>query len=445
VHSPHVGGPGPRGGRWQNAVTNTCDVAIVGGGPAGAFAAYLLAKRGAHVRVFDPSHPREKPCGGGVTGRALALVAPLLDQRRTVSLGDGPLGDGVTVDSARFEDATAHSAAVTLDAHGFSTTSSLIVTDRRTFDRALLDGAIAAGAVHDTSRVRDVRLTAAGGAATPGRGRAPGGSTPSGSRPRADGVTISTTADTWHAGHVIGADGANSLVRRRLGRAFERRQLSIATGFFAHGMTSREIVIRFVPEPQGYIWSFPRANHLAIGICAQADESRPGPLRDIVSTWITSSHLAPDVSLEPYSWPIPSLSAADFEHERPAGPGWMLAGDAAGLVDPITREGIYFALRSAQLAVDALTDAHDPAAQYHDALRDDIYPELSRAARVKGNFFRGPFTRLLIDALQRSEPVRAIMRDLVAGTQPYRTLRKRLIGTFEVGLAWQLLRLQIGR
>ncbi len=257
-------------------------------------------------------------------------------------------------------------------------------------------------------------------------------------------VTIATTAGEWRARHVIGADGANSLVRRRLGRAFERRQLSIATGFFAHGTTSREIVIRFVPEPQGYIWSFPRADHLAIGICAQADESQPGPLRDIVSTWITSSHIAPDSSLEPYSWPIPSLGAEDFAHERPAGPGWMLTGDAAGLVDPITREGIFFALRSAQLAVDVLADGHDPAARYHEALRDDIYPELSRAARVKGNFFRGPFTRLLIDALQRSEPVQAIMRDLVAGTQPYRTLRKRLIGTFEVGLAWQLLRLQMG-
>jgi len=404
-------------------VTNTCDVAIVGGGPAGAFAAYLLAKRGAQVRVFDPSHPREKPCGGGVTGRALALVAPLLAK----------LPQGVAVDTARFEDATARAAAVALEAHGFTTASSLIVTGRRAFDRALLDGAIAAGAVHDAARVRDVSISSAGSNANGSHG-SNGAAT----------VTIATTAGEWRAGHVIGADGANSLVRRRLGRAFERRQLSIATGFFAHGTTSREIVIRFVSEPQGYIWSFPRADHLAIGICAQADESQPGPLRDIVSTWITESRIAPDSSLEPYSWPIPSLAATDFAHERPAGAGWMLVGDAAGLVDPITREGIFFALRSAQLAVDALADGRDPAMQYHAALRDDIYPELSRAARVKGNFFRGPFTRLLIDALQRSEPVRTIMRDLVAGTQPYRTLRKRLIGTFEVGLAWQLLRLQIG-
>src|SRR5438105_7879128 len=51
------------------------DVAIVGAGPAGARAAYTLARRGARVAIFDASHPREKPCGGGVTGRALALVA----------------------------------------------------------------------------------------------------------------------------------------------------------------------------------------------------------------------------------------------------------------------------------------------------------------------------------------------------------------------------------
>ena len=54
-------------------------VAIVGAGPAGAWAAYLLAQRGARVSLIDPSHPREKPCGGGVTGRALALVGSALD------------------------------------------------------------------------------------------------------------------------------------------------------------------------------------------------------------------------------------------------------------------------------------------------------------------------------------------------------------------------------
>src|SRR3984893_6559960 len=53
----------------------THDLAIVGAGPAGSWAAYTLARAGARVTIIDPSHPREKPCGGGVTGRALALIA----------------------------------------------------------------------------------------------------------------------------------------------------------------------------------------------------------------------------------------------------------------------------------------------------------------------------------------------------------------------------------
>jgi hypothetical protein len=67
---------------------------------------------------------------------------------------------------------------------------------------------------------------------------------------------------------------------------------------------------------------------------------------------------------------------------------------------------------------------------------------LTRAARLKRGFFRGGFTRLLLDALRQSAAVRAIMVDLVAGAQPYRGLQARLVRTFEWRLAWELLRLQ---
>jgi flavin-dependent dehydrogenase len=433
------------------------DVAIVGAGPAGAFAAFLLARRGARVTLFDPSHPREKPCGGGVTGRALALVsaalgaAPLAGASPSdvvtsglplsgvplsgVALSDVPRSSappsnvspsnvplsGVPIASARFEDAADRTAAVSLHAHGFTPDSSLIVVSRAAFDRALLDGAIAAGATFAPARVTAVETSTRG-------------------------ATVHTSQGAWHGDFILGADGANSFVRRRLGRAFERRQLSIATGFYAQNVSSDEIVIRFVPEPQGYIWSFPRANHLAIGICAQADEAQPGPLREIVADWIKRSRIADGARLEPYSWPIPSLGEADFDRDEPSRDRWMLLGDAAGLVDPITREGIFFALRSAEMAVESLTlTGRDPSRAYRARLADEIYPELRHAARLKRQFFRGPFTRLLVDALTRSEAVRAIMRDLVAGQQPYGQLKRRLIGTFEVGLAWQLLRLELTR
>jgi flavin-dependent dehydrogenase len=133
------------------------------------------------------------------------------------------------------------------------------------------------------------------------------------------------------------------------------------------------------------------------------------------------------------------LSAADFSHLTLSGPRWCLAGDAAGLVDPITREGITFALQSGAFAADAaLSD--DPARGYAARVDDQIAPELRRAAELKAGFFRPRFTRLLVDALRHSEAVRRVMADLVAGRQPYSGLKWRLARTLEVGLAWRWLR-----
>src|SRR5262245_29194221 len=207
------------------------DVAVVGAGPAGAWTARELARRGVRVTIFDGSHPREKPCGGGVTGRALALVGDLRDAAlertaiRTVRFVDTPRRVDVGVD---------------LDP------GSLVVASRATFDAALVRAALEAGASWCTSRVVDVDVT------------------PHGAR-------IDTRDGTHRADFIVGADGANSLVRRRVTTAFRRDQLSIATGFFARGVTSDEVVLEMTADPPGYLWSFPRPDHLAIGVCGQAD------------------------------------------------------------------------------------------------------------------------------------------------------------------------------
>ena len=72
-------------------------------------------------------------------------------------------------------------------------------------------------------------------------------------------------------------------------------------------------------------------------------------------------------------------------------------------------------------------------------MRDTIGEELMRAARLKRAFFRPAFTRLLLDALAQSEAIRRVMADLVAGAQGYRGLKRRLLRTWEVGLAVRLL------
>jgi len=379
------------------------DVAVVGGGPAGAWTAYELARRGVNVTLFDASHPREKPCGGGVTGRALALVG---DAIRADDLG------ATAIRRARFVSRGRVDEPVVALSH-----QALVVVDRATFDASLVRAAERAGARLCTERVVDVSADARG-------------------------ARITTRRSAYAADFLVGADGATSLVRRRVSTPLERAQLSIATGFFARGVTSDEIVIELTTQPPGYLWSFPRPDHLAVGICAQADAGiGVGTLRDRAADWIAATRLADRATLDAYAWPIPSLSVDDLGRLAPAGPRWCLVGDAAGLVDPITREGIFFALASAGWAAHAIgANSARLASIYTAQVHDEAVAELARAARLKAGFFRPSFAALLIHGLQTSARIRAVMADLVAGTQQYHTLTWRLIKTFEWRLAWRFLK-----
>lgn len=382
------------------------DVAIVGAGPAGCRAAWRMARAGARVAMLDGSHPREKPCGGGVTGRALDLVRDAIDC--------GPI-DAVSIRGAAFEHGSRR-VQMAFDA-GRSASPELVVASRARFDTALLGAAIEAGATLVAERVTDVAR---------------------------DGEQwrIATRGLAVQAGWVLGADGPNSLVRRRVFRPFARADLSIATGFFVHGVSSPDIAVAFEDDPPGYLWSFPRRDHLAVGVCAQADEASTAELVPLASRWI-ARNVPAAFTLERYSWPIPSLREATLQREEPAGPRWMLLGDAGGMVDPITREGIFFALLSADAAADSLIESDgDPAAGYAARLHATIYDELIRAARLKARFFNPRFTALLICALEKSAAVRAVMVDLIAGRQPYRGLRRRLLATMEWRLAVEMVRLR---
>jgi len=403
-------------------VNHSTDVAIVGAGPAGAWAAYNVARAGARVTIFDPSHPREKPCGGGVTGRALALAAEAIGDRSPSAVPASVIRRARFLDSASGQSAVVSLTDVWDPRSGGSirltpkptvAETALVVASRAAFDAALLAAACRAGATLMTARVTDIGL-------------------------ESDGARISTADDVFRARFLIGTDGANSLVRRRFARPFSRQELSIATGYFAYGVTSDEILIELIPDPPGYIWSFPRPTHLAVGICAQADAGWTAvALRERLAAWIRSTGIAEGARLEPYSWPIPSLRAQSLRTLELAGSNWCLAGDAAGLVDPITREGIYFALLSGQWAADAAL-AGD-ASRYAARVRAEIIPELAHAARLKAGFFHLASSGLLIKALRHSAAVSTVMANLIAGRQGYAGLKWRLLRTMEWRLAWQAL------
>ena len=355
------------------------NVAVVGGGPAGALLAFHLARDGASVTVFDASHPREKPCGGGVTAKALALLPP------------APAGDplpGRRVLACRFESGEGDAVDVPL-------TRPVLVASRLELDARLLRRAVGAGARHVAERVTAV---GEGGVTAGGRLRA---------------------CDV-----VVGADGAGSLVRRTFLSPTPPARLAMAAGWFAPG--TAPMVVRFTPGLAGYLWLFPRPDHVGVGICAPLAAV---PTRDLVARLenevARSFPALADDDAGRYAHTIPSPSADASSIREIAGERWALVGDAAALADPITGEGIYYALRSAALLAETLREDGSPR-RYPERALADFGADLLKAAALHARFFAPGFAGRMVRYAARSRAIRDVVGDLVLGDQGYVGLKRRL-------------------
>jgi flavin-dependent dehydrogenase len=145
---------------------------------------------------------------------------------------------------------------------------------------------------------------------------------------------------------------------------------------------------------------------------------------------------------------LPCLGTPAWKKNRVAGDGWMAVGDAAGLVDPITGEGLYYALRSADLAARTLLSEIPAKAEqaYRRLLRRDFAADLEFGSRIATRVFRGRFLfgdvpSRMVQFTRRSQRFNAVMQDLFAGTQNYIGLKRRLMqnlnGTlFEIAMSF---------
>jgi flavin-dependent dehydrogenase len=238
---------------------------------------------------------------------------------------------------------------------------------------------------------------------------------------------------------------------REVGTQLTAGDAMSALGYYVPGDQAR-IDIQFLDGLEGYIWIFPRCGRLSVGICGKGEPA--GSLRRRLEGFMTERGMRwKGASF--YSHLLPSLDSASWPNNRVAGDGWMAVGDAAGLVDPITGEGLYYAIRSADLAARSLVAGTgapaDRLVRYRQALRRDFAADLELAARLAKRLFRGRFllssvpTRM-VQFTQRSPRFSAIMQDLFAGRQPYESLKQRLLrnlkpSLYDVGMSLGFSRL----
>jgi flavin-dependent dehydrogenase len=383
-------------------------VAILGGGPAGAFAAEQLAATGLKVQLFDEKLAWEKPCGGALTHKAYSQYPFLMENATPKRL--------VTESVLAAPDAGEASLKLA---------DPLLIYARIELNRMLLDRAERAGAQLEKARVMGMER--------------------SGSR-----WLLRTKAGIAEADFCIIATGARNPLRG-VGTQWTPADAMRALGYYVPGEQAR-IDIQFLPRLEGYIWIFPRCGHLSVGICGKGETA--SSLRQRLECYMTERGLGWKGSPF-YSHLLPSLEAASWRKNRVAGEGWMAVGDAAGLVDPITGEGLYYAIRSADLAARALLseagEAADKTAQYGRLLRRDFGADLEFGARLakrvfQGRFLFGAVPSRMVQFTRRSQRFSAVMQDLFAGRQPYLGLKRRLLenlhgGVFDLCLNFGLSRL----
>ena len=386
------------------------DFLIIGAGPAGSFAAELLAKGGAKVALFDGRPEGEpKACGGGVTAKALKAWPHLLN------------AVGRTITELDLYSPSSRRLHLTLD-------EPFAIYSRVAFDCYLRDRARDAGAHVIPAKISARKVQ----------------------RIEHGWRVISDTGSEWTGAFLIGADGANSGIAKMLAGPLPPSDMEVAFGYRAPlpAIDVAPTAVAFLPGWVGYAWAFPRPDHISFGIATTQDAFDHEPLDDLLWQFMVGYYEQCDgkkvkfwqngtqslersrvhdhlrATAERYAARIPGLAAKTWDSRKVSGDDWALLGDAAGFADPVTGEGIYYALRSAELFAAA------PQA-YEQQWREDFGAELRRAAEMRprfyGNFWGAPFTERMIEFARGHRGVKRVLGDLVAGEQGYTDLKKKLV------------------
>jgi len=265
----------------------------------------------------------------------------------------------------------------------------------------------------------------------------------------------------WSGKMLVGADGANSAIAKKLAGPLPPAEMEVAFGYRAplRACVEASTVVAFLPGWDGYAWAFPRPDHISFGIATSQitfdhEELEPllwefmiryyedrlgsAPLNKISGADLERGKAKFGGSIEQYAARIPKLREGTLASRRTGTPEWALLGDAAGFADAVTGEGIYYALRSAELFAAAYADGCPES--YESRWRKDFGRDLARASKIRkrfyGDFMGDRFTERMIHLSILHGGIQQTLMDLVAGDLGYVNLKRTLLKRFVLPFAY---------
>ena len=333
-------------------------------------AAARLAAGGIKTILIDEKLAWEKPCGGGLTYKAYSQYPFLRDNdtpKKTVTESwlHAPGAGGTRLDLNQ----------------------PVLIYSRLDLNKLLLRRAEKAGAEIEKTRVLELVR-------------------------RDGGWRVRTGAGVIEADYCIAATGARNNLRN-VGTEYHAADSMTALGYLVPSDRSR-IDVQFLAGLEGYIWVFPRRGHLSVGICGKGEPA--SALRQRLEQYMRE-HGIPLRDASFHGHMLPSLERQARRTNRIAGDGWMAVGDAAGLVDPITGEGLYYAIRPGDLAAGRILAGHGGAESATLAKRLCL-----------GRFLFGTVTARMVQRTRSSRHVHDAMQELFGGTLPHLSLKRKPMG-----------------
>ena len=338
--------PGQAGIGYLNMDDTT---AVIGAGPAGSMLAYKLASAGRRVLLYDHRAPWEKPCGGMLGPGTIVENPELMSYPYPLSRCNEIIHISSRYDRKR----------VPLQ-------KPVHVISRLELSRFLLDMAKAAGAKFIQKKV--LHLT----------------------KHKAQWL-IETDDSRCKADVLVGADGVNSIVRKAAVGKIPNRHLSLTCGYILKAVPAHQFVMKFL-DIDGYIWVFSRAHHASAGIGATLGTASGKSLFNKLDDFLGKNYPGFTI-VKKYSALLPTVTDKSFFDLPSCGDNWLLVGDAAGHVDAVSGEGVYYALESAKFAAQAISNGD---IRSYDALWRDGYGHVLKE--------RAAFKQALSDLTRNFDP-----------------------------------------